>query len=63
MYNFALQGDRDSPDLMSFSTPENLVIIKRMMIKCADVANPLRPLPLSIDWAHRIANEYFNQVS
>lgn len=60
---FTLQGDRDSPDLMSFNTPENLVIIKRMMIKCADVSNPLRPLSLSIDWAHRIANEYFNQVS
>ncbi|KAG0717571.1 High affinity cAMP-specific and IBMX-insensitive 3',5'-cyclic phosphodiesterase 8B [Chionoecetes opilio] len=48
-------------DLMSFGSPENLVIMKRMLIKCADVSNPLRPLPLSIDWAYRIANEYFNQ--
>ncbi|XP_068212385.1 high affinity cAMP-specific and IBMX-insensitive 3',5'-cyclic phosphodiesterase 8B-like isoform X2 [Palaemon carinicauda] len=58
----SLDGSRDSPDLMSFGSPENLVIIKRMLIKCADVSNPVRPLPLSIDWAHRIANEYFSQT-
>lgn len=58
----SLDGARDSPDLMSFGTPENLVIIKRMMIKCADVNNPVRPLHLAIDWAHRIANEYFSQT-
>ncbi|KAG7161259.1 High affinity cAMP-specific and IBMX-insensitive 3',5'-cyclic phosphodiesterase 8B-like [Homarus americanus] len=58
----SFDGARDSPDLMSFGTPENLVIIKRMMIKCADVSNPMRPLHLYIDWAHRIANEYFNQT-
>ncbi|KAK8373344.1 hypothetical protein O3P69_019980 [Scylla paramamosain] len=51
-----------TPDLLSFGSPENIVIIKRMLIKCADVSNPLRPLPLSIDWAYRIANEYFNQT-
>ncbi|XP_045110107.1 high affinity cAMP-specific and IBMX-insensitive 3',5'-cyclic phosphodiesterase 8A-like isoform X2 [Portunus trituberculatus] len=50
------------PDLLSFGSPENIIIIKRMLIKCADVSNPLRPLPLSIDWAYRIANEYFNQT-
>ncbi|XP_069179939.1 high affinity cAMP-specific and IBMX-insensitive 3',5'-cyclic phosphodiesterase 8A isoform X3 [Procambarus clarkii] len=58
----SLDGARYSPDLMSFGTPENLVIIKRMMIKCADVSNPVRPLHLYIDWAHRIANEYFTQT-
>lgn len=58
----SLDGARDSPDLMSFGTPENVIIIKRMMIKCADVSNPVRPLHLYIDWAHRIANEYFNQT-
>ncbi|XP_069946136.1 high affinity cAMP-specific and IBMX-insensitive 3',5'-cyclic phosphodiesterase 8B isoform X2 [Cherax quadricarinatus] len=58
----SLDDARDSPDLMSFGTPENLVIIKRMMIKCADVSNPVRPLHLYRDWAHRIANEYFSQT-
>ncbi|KAK8741774.1 hypothetical protein OTU49_002396 [Cherax quadricarinatus] len=58
----SIKDARDSPDLMSFGTPENLVIIKRMMIKCADVSNPVRPLHLYRDWAHRIANEYFSQT-
>ncbi|KAK7081658.1 High affinity cAMP-specific and IBMX-insensitive 3',5'-cyclic phosphodiesterase 8B, partial [Halocaridina rubra] len=57
----SLDGN-DSPDLMSFGTPENLVIIKRMLIKCADISNPLRPIHLSVEWANRIANEYFSQT-
>lgn len=44
------------------ATPENIVIIKRMLIKCADVSNPVRPLPLCKAWASRIAEEYCNQV-
>lgn len=42
--------------------PENQILIKRMMIKCADVANPCRPLDLCIEWAGRISEEYFAQV-
>ncbi|XP_050702899.1 high affinity cAMP-specific and IBMX-insensitive 3',5'-cyclic phosphodiesterase 8B-like isoform X2 [Eriocheir sinensis] len=59
---FEEDGLGQHADLLAFGSPENLVIIKRMLIKCADVSNPLRPLPLSIDWAYRIANEYFNQT-
>lgn len=33
-----------------------------MIIKCADIANPARPLKLCIEWAYRIAEEYFHQV-
>ena len=33
-----------------------------MLIKCADVSNPTRPLNMCIEWARRIAEEYFNQV-
>ncbi|XP_074600244.1 phosphodiesterase 8 isoform X2 [Brevipalpus obovatus] len=44
------------------ATPENIVIIKRMLIKCADVSNPVRPLPLCKAWAGRIAEEYCNQT-
>lgn len=32
------------------------------MIKCADVSNPTRPLRLCVEWAKRIAEEYFNQT-
>lgn len=44
-------------------TPENRTLIKRMLIKCADVSNPCRPLEQSIEWAARISEEYFSQVS
>ena len=44
------------------ATPENVAILKRMMIKCADISNPARPLKLCKEWAFRIAEEYFAQV-
>ncbi|XP_002940920.1 high affinity cAMP-specific and IBMX-insensitive 3',5'-cyclic phosphodiesterase 8B isoform X1 [Xenopus tropicalis] len=44
------------------NSPENRILIKRMMIKCADVANPCRPLNLCIEWAGRISEEYFAQT-
>lgn len=43
--------------------PENVVLVKRMMIKCADVSNPTRPLKFCVEWARRIAEEYFSQVT
>ncbi|KAF3818069.1 hypothetical protein GH733_014941 [Mirounga leonina] len=42
-------------------TPENRTLIKRMLIKCADVSNPCRPLEQCIEWAGRISEEYFSQ--
>ncbi|XP_059156380.1 high affinity cAMP-specific and IBMX-insensitive 3',5'-cyclic phosphodiesterase 8B-like [Physella acuta] len=48
--------------LSDLSLHENRVLIKRMMIKCADVSNPLRPLPLCKEWAYRIAEEYCQQT-
>ncbi|XP_061476191.1 high affinity cAMP-specific and IBMX-insensitive 3',5'-cyclic phosphodiesterase 8B isoform X2 [Rhineura floridana] len=42
--------------------PDNQTLIKRMMIKCADVANPCRPIELCIEWAGRISEEYFAQT-
>ena len=44
-------------------SPENVAILKRMLIKCADVSNPARPLEICKNWAFRIAEEYFAQVS
>uniref|UniRef100_A0A8C3XLK4 Phosphodiesterase n=1 Tax=Chelydra serpentina TaxID=8475 RepID=A0A8C3XLK4_CHESE len=49
-----------APNVKNF--PENQTLIKRMMIKCADVANPCRPLELCIEWAARISEEYFAQT-
>ncbi|CAH1108660.1 unnamed protein product [Psylliodes chrysocephalus] len=44
------------------SVPENVTLVKRMMIKCADVSNPTRPLRLCVEWARRITEEYFHQT-
>nr|KAF6283529.1 phosphodiesterase 8A [Pipistrellus kuhlii] len=53
--------DPDALHLM-LRTPETRTLIKRMMIKCADVSNPCRPLEQYIEWAARISEEYFSQT-
>lgn len=35
----------------SFKTTENVDYVKRMLIKCADVSNPARPLKSAVTWA------------
>ncbi|XP_055517269.1 high affinity cAMP-specific and IBMX-insensitive 3',5'-cyclic phosphodiesterase 8A isoform X3 [Leucoraja erinacea] len=46
----------------SSNSLENRTLIMRMLIKCADVSNPCRPLKLYIEWAHRISEEYADQT-
>ncbi|UXI15715.1 clathrin-adaptor protein [Sarcoptes scabiei] len=48
--------------LSEWSSPENIVLIKRMLIKCADVSNPGRNIKLCRIWAERIASEYCDQT-
>ncbi|KAL5004048.1 hypothetical protein ScPMuIL_017504, partial [Solemya velum] len=56
-------GSPDSAAVITqLSTPENKLLIKRMLIKCADVSNPTRPLDMCKEWAKRIANEYCSQT-
>ncbi|KAL6259132.1 hypothetical protein P5V15_009054 [Pogonomyrmex californicus] len=52
----------DSLDMSVLLQPDNIILIKRMMIKCADVSNPTRPLKCCVEWARRIAEEYFKQT-
>ncbi|XP_044008937.1 high affinity cAMP-specific and IBMX-insensitive 3',5'-cyclic phosphodiesterase 8 isoform X3 [Aphidius gifuensis] len=52
----------EGPDMATLLLPENVKLVKIMMIKCADVSNPTRPLRCCIEWAKRIAEEYFNQT-
>ncbi|XP_014206256.1 high affinity cAMP-specific and IBMX-insensitive 3',5'-cyclic phosphodiesterase 8-like isoform X2 [Copidosoma floridanum] len=52
----------DAVDSSPLSMAENVTLVKRMMIKCADVSNPARPLKLCIEWSKRIAEEYFRQT-
>ncbi|XP_066598579.1 high affinity cAMP-specific and IBMX-insensitive 3',5'-cyclic phosphodiesterase 8 isoform X2 [Prorops nasuta] len=49
-------------DMSVLQQPDNVLLVKRMMIKCADVSNPTRPLKSCIEWARRIAEEYFCQT-
>ncbi|XP_073990558.1 high affinity cAMP-specific and IBMX-insensitive 3',5'-cyclic phosphodiesterase 8-like isoform X2 [Rhodnius prolixus] len=56
------KADGKTGDTESNVNPEDLMLVKRMLIKCADVSNPTRPLPLCKQWAKRIAEEYFSQT-
>ncbi|XP_020904916.1 high affinity cAMP-specific and IBMX-insensitive 3',5'-cyclic phosphodiesterase 8A isoform X2 [Exaiptasia diaphana] len=63
----SVHSGRGTPDSTTSSTtalttPENRTLIKRMLIKCADIANPARPRYLCKEWAERIAEEYFSQT-
>ncbi|XP_072888909.1 high affinity cAMP-specific and IBMX-insensitive 3',5'-cyclic phosphodiesterase 8A isoform X4 [Hemitrygon akajei] len=55
---------RSNEDSSSFnlSSTDNRTLIKRMLIKCADISNPCRPLQFCIEWAARISEEYFAQT-
>ncbi|KAG9341351.1 hypothetical protein JZ751_019457 [Albula glossodonta] len=56
-------GNGDEECVRSILTsPENRILVKRMLIKCADISNPCRPLELCIEWAGRISEEYFAQT-
>jgi len=55
-------ADRQTAMISRLALPENRTLIKRMMIKCADVSNPARPVNLCVEWANRIAREYCQQV-
>ncbi|KAK8767091.1 hypothetical protein V5799_006131 [Amblyomma americanum] len=49
-------------ETFSLRSQESILLIKRMLIKCADVSNPARPIELCIQWAQRIAEEYCGQT-
>nr|XP_060611879.1 high affinity cAMP-specific and IBMX-insensitive 3',5'-cyclic phosphodiesterase 8A-like [Anolis sagrei ordinatus] len=59
--NGGANGDSDSIKNV-LTSPENRILIKRMLIKCADVSNPCRPLEQCVEWAGRISEEYFAQT-
>lgn len=49
-------------DMHPASAQECNSVVKRMIIKCSDISNPTRPIRLCIEWARRIAEEYFSQT-
>ena len=38
------------------------MLMKRILVKCADISNASRPLELCKLWASKIAKEYFDQT-
>ncbi|XP_026565700.1 high affinity cAMP-specific and IBMX-insensitive 3',5'-cyclic phosphodiesterase 8A [Pseudonaja textilis] len=59
--NGSTNGEGD-PIKNVLTSAENRILIKRMLIKCADVSNPCRSLEQCIEWAGRISEEYFAQT-
>ncbi|XP_037509576.2 high affinity cAMP-specific and IBMX-insensitive 3',5'-cyclic phosphodiesterase 8A-like [Rhipicephalus sanguineus] len=59
---FGPESTQDQGEFGSLRAPESIVLIKRMLIKCADVSNPARPIELCKQWAQRIAEEYCSQT-
>uniref|UniRef100_A0A8D9DZM7 3',5'-cyclic-AMP phosphodiesterase n=1 Tax=Cacopsylla melanoneura TaxID=428564 RepID=A0A8D9DZM7_9HEMI len=60
--NKSPSSDPGPDDDYHVNSPEAVNLVRRMLIKCADVANPTRPLPLCVEWGRRIAEEYFAQT-
>ncbi|KAG8516376.1 High affinity cAMP-specific and IBMX-insensitive 3',5'-cyclic phosphodiesterase 8A, partial [Galemys pyrenaicus] len=60
----AAEETREAQEAMAtvLRTPENWALVRRMLIKCADVANPCRPREQCVEWAARISEEYFAQT-
>ncbi|XP_055921797.1 high affinity cAMP-specific and IBMX-insensitive 3',5'-cyclic phosphodiesterase 8 isoform X3 [Eupeodes corollae] len=54
-------ADVEPKDIVQ-SEDDSQLLIRRMLIKVADVSNPARPLSYCVEWARRIAEEYFMQT-
>ncbi|XP_035786852.1 high affinity cAMP-specific and IBMX-insensitive 3',5'-cyclic phosphodiesterase 8-like isoform X7 [Anopheles albimanus] len=54
--------DVESKEPLPPDNDDNQILVRRMLIKCADVSNPTRPLRFCVEWARRIAEEYFMQT-
>ncbi|XP_017040607.1 LOW QUALITY PROTEIN: high affinity cAMP-specific and IBMX-insensitive 3',5'-cyclic phosphodiesterase 8 [Drosophila ficusphila] len=55
-------GGEEPRDHNSQTDEETSILMRRMLIKVADVSNPARPMQFCIEWARRIAEEYFMQT-
>ena len=48
--------------LLTPTSQDNRMMIKRILVKCADISNASRPLKLCREWASRVSEEYFLQT-
>jgi len=52
----------DSALLPPKPAQDTIQAVKRLIIKCSDICNPVRSTKLCREWATRIAEEYFDQA-
>lgn len=45
----------DNDQEVHIDSDDNHMLIRRMLIKCADVSNPARPISFCVEWARRLA--------
>lgn len=57
---FQTKRKTEGLDLIN-SKPDRLLVLK-MVIKCADISNPARPLDLYKKWVDCIMEEFWSQV-
>jgi len=64
MMSLQSSGDFTSASTTSLEKDQTEMdlLVKRVLVKTADLGNPARPMPVCKEWAVRISKEYFSQV-
>ena len=50
-------------ETFDFSSKDDLLILKKILIKACDISNEIRPIGLAEPWVDCLLTEYFSQVS
>ena len=58
-----LESFRLIVDEFDFNNAEHVTSLKKILIKCCDISNEVRPMDVSGPWVECLLEEYFHQVS
>lgn len=53
---------REEPARLFAGSPEDRQLLLCLLLHCADIGNPLRPVHIARKWANRVLDEFFRQV-
>ncbi|KNE68722.1 hypothetical protein AMAG_13363 [Allomyces macrogynus ATCC 38327] len=56
-----LAAAADRPDALALDKPDTKLLVLEVAMKCSDLSNPTRPRPTSLEWTHRIMEEFYLQ--
>ncbi|KAJ3362343.1 hypothetical protein GGF32_006178 [Allomyces javanicus] len=56
-----LSAAADRPDALALDKPDTKLLVLEVAMKCSDLSNPTRPRPTSLEWTHRIMEEFYLQ--